>query len=283
VEDLGLERADGRVDLRGIVSPPRELGPGRHPSSEYTTDAIATGVAWRDLDFSKARIGSIKIRHGIIDNCVFDGASCLHLGMWATRVTRSTFLKADLRAAVLGGVETGKRNEFCEVNFSGADLRESVYDAANFTRCTFSNTKLRKVNFWGSVFVDCTFEGVLDETTFARYGQSEPKSPTNEMRGVDFRRAELRSVEFYGLDLEDVKWPERGDHLVIHDFVKTLDKAIAEMNTNPEIRVRGLAAYLGGYRQHAGPNQKTGVVHLGDMAKLAGRDAVDEFLRIVRS
>jgi uncharacterized protein YjbI with pentapeptide repeats len=169
------------------------------------------------------------------------------------------------------------------VDFSGADLRDTAYDAANFTDCTFRKAKLRKVEFVGSVFVDCTFEGVLDETTFAKHGRSEPKSPPNEMKGVDFRRAVLRSVVFRGMDLEDVKWPEGGDHLIIHDDVETLDRAISVMSASPDLRARALAAYLGGYRRHVGLNQKIGVLNVAEIAHLAGQEAADELLRIVEA
>jgi uncharacterized protein YjbI with pentapeptide repeats len=278
VDDLGLERTGGRIDLRGIVTPPRQT-----PSKEFTTDLALSGVTWRGLDFSNARIGSITLRDCVIEDCVFDGAWCRHLGIWATEVIGSTFRKADLRAASLGGVEGGKRNTFREVDFSGATLLDTAFEAANFTRCTFANAKHRKVDFAGSVFVDCVFEGVLEETTFFKNGRSEPKSPPNEMKGADFRRAELRSVMFYGMDLGDVKWPEGGDHVVLHDYVATLDKAIAALGASPEPRVRALAAYLGTYRKAAGPNQRTGVIHAGDVAKLAGKEAAAELLRTIES
>jgi hypothetical protein len=81
LDDLGLEIIEGRFDLRGIVSPPRPVAPGRVPSKEFTTDATLAGVTWKNLDFSNARIGSITIRDSVIENCRFDGAWCRHLCM----------------------------------------------------------------------------------------------------------------------------------------------------------------------------------------------------------
>ena len=64
--------------------------------------------------------------------------------------------------------------------------------SAEFHECTFSETRLSKVDFQGGTFADCSFDGELDEVLFHRHAFRGEAPPPNEMRNVDFSHAQLR-------------------------------------------------------------------------------------------
>jgi len=139
--------------------------------------------------------------------------------------------------------------------------------------CRFAETKLARVDFQGSVFVDCVFEGELNEVMFYRHAFRGESFPPNEMKGVDFRGAKFRFVEFRGLDMKDVRWPEDGDHVVVDDYKGTLDRMLSFLKSRSDTPARAIAAVLGSNRKWAGRNQTQGVI-----SKLDLLDGGDEIL-----
>lgn len=207
--DLGLPVNKGRVDLRGLVAP-RPTVVGRHVTESAEVTKLGglieiRGAHWKGIDFSGARLGSLRLLDSTIEDCSFEGARCQDWRMWGTTVVKTSFRSADLRQAALGGVDNGKRNSFREVDFTKADLRQTVYVSCDMIGCTFVDCKLSKVDFQGTVFVNCRFEGELDEVLFYRQAFRGEAFPGNEMKGVDLRRAKLRHVEFRGLNMSDVQ------------------------------------------------------------------------------
>jgi uncharacterized protein YjbI with pentapeptide repeats len=282
---LDLPVNGGRVDLRGLVAPdPAVLRQSVTASTELTELdelIVIRATHWRGIDFSGAQLRSLRFFDSAIEDCCFEGTLCRDWRMWGTTIVNTSFRAADLRKAALGGVEDGKRNTFRQVDFTQADLRQTVYVSCDMIGCSFVETKLSKVDFQGTVFVNCTFEGELDEVLFYRHGFRGEAFPANEMGGVDLRRSKLRHVEFRGLDMSEVQWPEGDDHLVVDDYTATLDRALVVLKGRTDVASKKLSAVLGMKRKWAGHDQKRGVLSIPDLIEAGGREAVTDLLRAI--
>ena len=93
LDDLGLEKVEGRIDLRGLPAPvPRRLA--RYEQAGWFIEKLGNlvkfdGVTLRGLDLSGASLDSFRFHKCIIENCLFDGARCHDWRMWESR-TRET-------------------------------------------------------------------------------------------------------------------------------------------------------------------------------------------------
>jgi hypothetical protein len=202
--------------------------------------------------------------------------------MWGTTVADTSFRSADLRKSALGGVDGKKRNHFRMCDFTKADMRQTAHVSADMTGCVFSDTNLSKVDFQGTVFEDCRFEGALSEVLFCRQAFRGESFPANEMKGVDLSRAHLRYVEFRGLDMRDVRWPEGDDYVIIDDYVATLDRLLNVLKGGESVSHRKLGAILAMQRKWAGAHQRVGVLSKPDLIDVAGKQTVEELLRLVQ-
>lgn len=276
---LPLGRHDGRWDLRGLRAPdPVALKTYETERSSVTVlglKSVARNIAWRDLDFSGARINGLRLFHADLANCVFDDCQLQDLRIWATQVRGGSFRRADLRKAVLGGVSHGQLNAFEGVNFSGADLRQTIYKAARFVDCDFSGVRIEKINFNVTRFVRCRFAGELRSVQFYHHDLRGEPFPVNDMEDVDLRAADLRLVEFRHLDLERVMLPENEQHLIVRNYVDTLDRLIAIMRIRGDEPSACIAAILEMKRKWAAPGQKRGVLSLKDLVELGDQGAAD--------
>ena len=207
LDGLGLATKEGRVDLSRLRLPEptvaKELSTSIAEVAVLSGQTKLKGVRWDRLDFTGSRLNGLLLFDCEITDCIFDDCKCQEWGLWATVVSSTSFRFADLRKAALGGIQEGRRNIFKEVDFTEADLHQIACSGAQFFGCVFKDTRLFKVDFGGSSFTDCRFEGELREVCFNRVPSV---LPPNEMLRVDFSRAQLRSVEFRGLDLQDVRF-----------------------------------------------------------------------------
>lgn len=281
LDGLGLGVKDGRLDLSGLLAPePAIAKTVRTPLAEVSVlDGITVlnQITWESLDFSGAELNGLRFQNCNITDCVFNQCDCRDWRLWGTTVLNTTFSSADLRKSALGGVQEERMNTFQKVDFTRADLRQTAYVSARFVGCLFKNTRLNKVNFQGSVFTDCVFEGELREVCFNQRAFGASALPLNEMLRVDFTRACLRSVEFRGLDLSDVCFPTDTDHILLNDYPQSLDRLLQGLRVRTEMASKKLAAYLTVYRKWAGPGQRQGVLNKNDLLEIGGEDG----LRIV--
>ncbi|SPE28519.1 hypothetical protein SBA2_40071 [Acidobacteriia bacterium SbA2] len=279
--DLSLPKKNGRIDLSGLVLPkPKALERWHTPLGnleKFEPNASFHRSNWRDIDFSESKLHSICFEESEISNCCFDRCELRNLRFWATTIQDCSFRGADLRESGLGlatieGPLSGMRNKFVNVDFAKADLRNTVYVAAAFERCSFRFAKLINILFGTSTFKDCSFEGELREVRFWRSDLSVRGFPTdafppNEMINVDFSHATLRDVEFRGLTLDRVQLPCDSDHIVIDDFPDVLDKLIGVLKQQGDQVANLLIVYLSAYRKWTVPGAR-GVLNRQGLADL---------------
>jgi hypothetical protein len=175
LDGLGLPMKEGRLDPSEFSAP--------QPRTEWYSDSrfsfgLLRGmldlrrITWRNLDFRGADLCHLRFDRCLVDDCIFDECDCRDWRLWGSRISRCSFRGADLRESALGNTTRGW-NIWEDVDFSGADLRDTTYTAGEFARCQFGDAKLTKVDFGGMSFRDCVFEGPLDEVLF----DAEPPGP----------------------------------------------------------------------------------------------------------
>jgi uncharacterized protein YjbI with pentapeptide repeats len=285
LDGLGLDSRNGRLDLSGLLAPEPSVVKSVRKTvadvSELNDVTVFKGVTWKSLDFSSSRLNGLRFFNCTITDCVLDECRCQDWRLWGTTISNTSFRSADLRRSALGGVLEGRRNIFQKVDFTEADLRQTVYVSAEFVGCRFKDTRLSKVNFGGSSFTDCSFEGELREVCFNRKGFKADALPPNEMLRVDFSRAQLRSVEFRGLDLDNVRFPTDEDHLLLNDYLQTLDKLLEALRGRKDTTSKMLAGYFSVYRKWAGPRQRQGVLNQNDLLETVGEEGLRSVLEII--
>jgi fluoroquinolone resistance protein len=283
---LTLPSVWGRVDLRKLVAPRSDsvhLMDVAGYKIDQLTPLVVEGVQWRGLDFTGSQLDTMRFHDCEFTDCIFDKARCREWALWRCSFSSCSFVATDLRGGVFGGVQEGVRNRFTDVNFSRATLSGVIFGSAEFKNCRFG--RLKKVDFEGSSFVDCSFEGILEEVEFRRFAGDLPDVPPNAMRNIDFTKARFRFVDFHDLDLENVRFPTDEEHIVfLEDYAKTLDRVVKELRKQADPRFKGVIAILANTRSQIRSDQQKGVVSKFDLREAGGGDAaVEEFLRIQKS
>ena len=285
IEGLGLAKVDGRISLRGLVTPePIVVSQYRTSIADVTSLSgfiELKGKNLENLDFTGSKLKSFRLFNTRIDNCIFDNCCCEDWRMWDVAVINTSFRKADLRGAVLGGNATHSRNVFQNVDFSEADLRGTMHFAAEFTQCTFKKTKLKKVDFQGSAFTDCVFEGKLDEVMFYRYAYKGEAYPPNLMKRVDFRHAKLNWCSFRELDLDTAIFPTNG-HIIVENYPQTLDRLLNLLEQRTDLTARRLTSYLALDKKWLGPCQRRGVLSKNDLCEILDPNEMAWFEALVQ-
>jgi hypothetical protein len=136
--------------------------------------------------------------------------------------------------------------------------------------CMFVDSKIDRVDFKGVVFEKCRFAGQLREVVFRRHASGGEALPANEMNEVDFRDAELRMVEFRGLDMARVLWPVGVEHVLVYDYIASLRRALAALQRRPDLASRKFCGYLEHTLKWASPTQKCGIFHRADLLRMGG-------------
>lgn len=286
LDGLPLGNKEGRIDLAGLKLPEpavlRRFQFGGVAFAQIDPGASIRGVKWRNLDFTGSKLKSLRLFGCELTNCLFHRCELQDLRVWATTFSECSFTGANLHKSVLGGVHDDKRNNYSGVDFSGADLRETVYKAAGFERCVFRNAKLEKLDFQTSTFVNCLFEGELRDVLFYRCGFGGEAFPANEMIDVDFSRAALHDVGFRGLVLDRVKLPENGDHIIIKNVPATLDRLTSALKQQGDYTAQRLSAFLNIDRKWVVPNQAQKIINTQDLAEAIGVEAVNRLRELLR-
>jgi uncharacterized protein YjbI with pentapeptide repeats len=266
------------VDLTGLQLPePETLKRFQFAGgffSKIKPAAEIRNVKWENLDFTGSKLKSLRLFSCRLTNCRFDRCQMEDLRVWDTTFKDCSFRGANLRDSALGPGMDSKRNIYLNVDFTETDLRGTNYNVALFEGCFFRNAKIKGIDFQTSAFVDCIFEGELNDVLFYSRGYEGEKYPANEMINVDFSRATLRYVGFRGLTLDKVRFPKDENHLVFRDVVGTLNRLIETLKRQGDEVAEQLVRYLDIDRKHISPNQAQAVINLQDLADTFGSEAV---------
>jgi uncharacterized protein YjbI with pentapeptide repeats len=285
IDELALPIKNGRLDLRFLhIVETHAIGSAQRRVAAIRALGGLTeirGADWKSIDFSSGQLSGLRFFDCNVTDCVFDECRCHDWRVWGSVFTKTSFRAANLRGAVLGGVINQRRNEFHQVDFTSADLRESVYSAAEFLGCRFENTKLDKIDFQTSVFADCVFVGELREVVFHNIGFKGERYPENKMTRVDFRRAKLRWVEFRGLELTEIYPPEDNDHIIIKNYQEALDRLCRFFSGHPDSSSKKLVGLFANCRKHVPNRRAIGILNKNDLVDIAGREGLQAVLRII--
>jgi len=215
---------DGMLDLRYC---PITLEPGSRIQDFHIENA----------DMSGAKFGCLILKNSLFQNCRFDKALFDTFNERSCRFENVSFRCVEFVNAGIGL----HCSIYREVDFSDADLRDTSFYTPQFMSCTFDKTKLSRVDFSASNFVDCRFVGKLKTVWFNKYYRFPKdeemfgKAPTNDMRNVDFTHAALWDVMFTGgLDLSTIKLPADGSHMLVKRFDLVMERIARELDVFPE-------------------------------------------------
>lgn len=286
LDGIPLGKRDGRIDLRGLRAPDptvlRTLEVAGDAMSLLDLKSVARNVPWRRLDFTGARLNGLRLTNVIAEDCIFDDCEMRDLRMWGCCVHSTSFKGANLRQAVLGGVLNDQLNSFSDVDFSDADLRESVYQAASFTDCDFSGARLENLDFQSSAFKRCRFAGELSDVMFYRRGFRCEAFPPNDMEDVDFSSATFRYVEFRGLDLKRVTLPANEKYMLVPNDAETSGFLVKMLVARGDRDSAEVAETLQRHHRWAEPGQEHVALNIRYLVELGGADAFEALRRAVQ-
>ncbi|HSR84161.1 MAG TPA: pentapeptide repeat-containing protein [Streptosporangiaceae bacterium] len=275
LDSLHLGKREGRVDLRGLPAPtPRRLD--RFESMGWFVEELGDlvsfrGVRLRAIDFSGAQLPSLRFHDVVIDDCRFDGAACRDWRLWSSQVAGCSFSKADLRGSAIGTWHEGRRNEWRQVNFSGADFRVGVSEQALYEDCDFAGAKITGVQFSQCAFDRCRFAGLMSSVLFD--GRDLPDRPAPpQMCKVDFLAAVFQEVEFRGFDLEDVRLPNDPDVRLYRRGRCVAMRGIQLLDGDESKLARGLKAVLANRLRGPGDKREADVFNRRDYMAWGGED-----------
>lgn len=288
--DLKLGEYEGRLDLRGLSAPEvrrQELPPFRNWALNRLSGYLEfNNVELEGVDFSGSKLEHIRFFNSRIVNCRFDDADCRSWRVKGTDVKHVSFVRSNLRDAVLGAWYEGRGSRYEFVNFSRADMRGLLSSTAAYLDCDFSYARLDKIDFQSSSFIRCRFSGELREVIFYSKTFDTKKPEPNPMEDVDFSDAKLRWVEFRRLNLDRVRFPEDHDHLVVKNYRCVLQRALEAASREKALESRGVIVVLKHRLKWVGPEQKIGVFNRLDFREAGGAEeenfAVDLLRRAER-
>ena len=218
----GLSQVQERWDLRGLTF--------RLPAIRRTIwDMLNNSLTFkstfiRDTDLSYADADDTRWESCQLSNVVFDDANLSGIILNSCDVTSASFRGTDLRAGVFGVKSLTSATEFSKCVFADADMRGTGHWITSYRDCVFSAANLHNVDFDGARFTHCSFAGLVFGASFhsrstlitlsGRFPHPEAAQP-NKMLSVDFSAANLRGVNFEGVDLSSCRFPNDGRHLVV--------------------------------------------------------------------
>lgn len=224
-----LDKVDGRWDLKGFdfslhegEMPFMHLWPGGLVGSkrivEYN-DLVLEGIDFTHAAFAQTNWSDCEFRDCFFKQTVLRGSRFEGCAFNHVRFEDCSY------GGLLGGLTQRNLGRFDDVEFIGGNLFGVAFQHPSFERSLFQ-CNMTSVDFCGSQLTDCSFQGTLNDVKF-RGRSSKPGDPEwwgtldiplNQMRRVDFSRANFKEVYFCnGIDLGDCEFPTKGGVLYIKD------------------------------------------------------------------
>jgi uncharacterized protein YjbI with pentapeptide repeats len=208
-DSLGLDKHNGRWDLRGITLP---------------IPFKATQAILKSVDLSHATLYESHWERCSFNDVVFFGSKLDRTKFWACQFDDVIFEKAFLNEVVMNATLSNESGHFKNVSFIESNLKGTIYGNTLFKGCRFINCPMHLVDFNGSRFVESKFSGNVVEVFFRgqqlidRQLYPYAKPLPNLMDNVDFSEAVLESVVFLdSIDLSRCIFPSTDDYIVIRE------------------------------------------------------------------
>lgn len=194
---------DGRKVLRNLIVEKKGL----------IYQNYASKTRWKDIHFDGCSFAPIMFVNAGFSNCLFSDCCMPGVGFWKSEITDCMFKHCDLREVAFGGTngKLWRPNRFSGCTFESCDLRSSSHSLEYFVGCTFRDCDLHNVDFLGSVFRSCAFEGKVEAIFRKRSPYDEGQSDFNFLSGCDFSRADVSYAQFIQLDLDLRAFGENAD------------------------------------------------------------------------
>lgn len=174
-----------------------------------------SGVVARNVDFSYGDFSSSWLEGNRFENCLFEKTCFKDFSDHGNMFRNCVFSRCNFRLGAIG--YEGSR--FVDCIFEECTFQRAVFIRAEFVNTDFIECKLRGVDFNGSSFEECRFEGIVEdvwfrgtfasESDFKEFGQ--PKG--NKMLNVSFEKAQMVDLTISdGCDLSTIKLPRSGKY-----------------------------------------------------------------------
>lgn len=271
---LGEMGAASPIDLRGLrlgeVPSLRSTNVEGILARSISDDLRVERVDIAGVDLSGSDLRNLTLKHDTFQGCDFSSSDCRSWRVWASRFEDCSFRQSNLRKALLGGISDGQWTVFRRADLRGADLRGTIYNAAEFVDCDFTGANLVGIDFQGSRFTRCRFGGRLEEVIFYRRAPTVDVDLDNEMESVDFSSSTLRGCEFRGLTLSQVVLPSESTHMIIRNYERWIDQQLERLERRTDEDARALRAFLGVEKRWRGIPGAIGVLNKAELRQLFG-------------
>ena len=255
IESLLNKTNEELIDLRGFpfsavlqTEEDKRTRLGKYNQQIHKEPLILTDLSFERYDFSGALFGETTWIDCRFSHCIFSNLRFLCSRFVGCKFHRTNFIDCQNDAIFLD-LGRDKRCEFDECRFIRGEFVITVLYYPSFSKCFFK-LDMNLIDFQGSQFSDCTFEGRLNGVTFR--GRKDPSRspvfrdgkevPENTMMNVDFTKSKLELVHFRdSIDLTNCLFPDQEDLIVIKDAKRILKKAIEIIDREWEGEDRRLA------------------------------------------
>jgi|CXWL01.1.fsa_nt_gi uncharacterized protein YjbI with pentapeptide repeats len=248
---------------------------------------LVKDVVLKDIDLSYADFSSSWMQANRFENCLFEKTDFSDIADHGNTFSHCVFKKCDFKLAVLG--YEGSQYKNC--TFKACSFQRTNFIRAEFVSTDFVDCRLKSIDFSGSSFENCKFEGLLDdvwfrgtygyESYFTEFGQPKP----NKMDNVSFENADLRNPAFSdGCDLTTVKVKNDGRHFKFDNWLKRLQFLEKEIENWEDGHHKNEAAiFVKVYLVHA-PKQDWNIINLEDLERsYGGADVAHKIIGILNS
>ncbi|GGH16421.1 pentapeptide repeat-containing protein [Sphingobacterium alkalisoli] len=252
------EFVDGKLDLRGIII------------NERTIAKLELQNA--DLTFSSFK--DCWIENSLFEKCNFEKVDFSKFSDHKNIFKECYFKNCKFNYASLGDGGTS----FSECVFEDCNFFKTIFIRPEFVGVSFKNCKINSIDFFGSSFESCCFEGNLKDIWFrggfplqvdySNYGI--PKR--NEMKNVSFVNAELEDLTFSdNCDLSSVKIKSSDKYYKYERWKERLEFLKMEDRNWSDKEKKEAEIFANTYLVHA-KNQEWHIINREDVERDHGKD-----------
>lgn len=257
---FGLVKETKKVDLRGI------------PLNEKTIKK----VKYVDVDFSFGSFESSRFEDSVFQDCIFKNVNFSKFTDYGNKFTNSIFVNCRFANSAIG--YDGSIFDNCV--FENCNFSKSIFIRPEFTKIFFKNCKLKGLDFNGSSFEDCIFEGLLDDIWFRGSFPLQRDNDyfgiprKNRMKNVSFVKAELKDLTFSDdCDLSTVQINKNGKYFKLSNLnigLKSLKEKIPKLLISEDEK-REMDIFIKVYMVHS-RNQNWFIINIDDIIRDYGEN-----------